>query len=444
MKVPLAAVIMCLLALTLSSADARPRVDFRRGVSVHTMLNWARLAPGDPSRYAADPFAGPEYELPDALIRNVREAGFDFVRLTIDPGPFLQLQGAPRAALDRKLVATVRRFLDADLAVIVDFHSNTHVPAYDPVNWLTSADNPIFRRYVALVGHTASLLAELKTRSVAIEPMNEPVYGYDPAGVARWQDMAEMMHKAVRSVTADLLVVLSGARGGNRLGLEAFDPAPFRGSRVLYSFHYYEPYPFTHEGVVSNQTSAAMWRYFSAMPYPANSLPAAVVFDTIKANINADTTLDPSQGRGAWAEARPQVAQYLKSGFDRRSIAEAFDGVTAWAARHHVDPRQIFLGEFGVTRTYGIYRAADPVSRDGWLTDVVRAAERRDFGWCLWSLSGYGGMALVAEDGGTTLDQGTLRALGLKTLGETIDLDQPKSASSVNERSPGRGGFGPR
>lgn len=412
----LLALVWFALAMAAPSASyARAPDMFRRGVSVHTMLNWARLKPGDPAHYAEEPFAGSDYELPETLVRNVKAAGFDFVRLTIDPGPFLQLKGAARAALDRKLVATVKRFLDDDLGVMVDLHSNSHVPAYDPVNWLTSIDNPIFKQYVALVGHTARLLAALKTPAVSIEPMNEPVYGYDPTSVARWQRMAEMMHAAVRDVSSDLLVVLSGAQGGNRRGLAEFDPTPFRGSRVLFSFHYYEPYVFTHEGVVSNEKSAALWRYFSKMPYPADSVPARLVLDTIEANIDSDATLNLVQKMWTWRKARSEIVDYIKSGFDKKTIDDAFDGVVAFAHRHDIDPKQILLGEFGVTRTYGSYRAADPVSRDAWLRDVRRAAEARGFGWALWSLSGYGGMALVAEDSGTALDRDTLRALGLAT-----------------------------
>lgn len=415
-----AALALLLLFLTTGWGEARPAATFRRGVAVHSMLNWARLVPGDPSHYAARPFEGAAYELPDELIDNVKAAGFDFVRLTLDPGPFLQLTGEARAALDRKLVATVERFLAHGLAVMINLHSNSHVPAYDPVNWLTSTDNPTFQAYVVLVGRTARLLEHLGTAAVAIEPMNEPPYGYDSVSVARWQTMAEMMHAAVRRETPRLLVVLSGARGGNRLGLENFDPRPFQGSRVLYSFHFYEPYIFTHEGVVTNQENARLWRYFSSMPYPAGSVPAARVLDMIAANIDNDTSVSGAEKRKTMRAARNEVRAYIASGFGRHSIDEAFDGILAWAKRYDVKPEQIFLGEFGVTRTYGGYRASDPGAMAAWLRDVRASAEARGFGWCFWALTGYGGMALVSEDGATTLDRTTLRALGLNASASTF------------------------
>jgi endoglucanase len=71
------------------------------------------------------------------------------------------------------------------------------------------------------------------------------------------------------------------------------------------------------------------------------------------------------------------------------------------------------LGEFGVTRTYGMYRASHPISQEAWMRDVRSEAELKGFRWALWALSGYGGMALVERDGGDRLDPVSLRALGL-------------------------------
>ncbi|AWN42027.1 glycoside hydrolase family 5 protein [Methylobacterium durans] len=412
-------VLLLLAGVIPAAQSASPEQAFRRGVGVHTMLNWGRLDPADRARYAADPFSGPTYELPEAVIRNVAAAGFDFVRLTLDPGPFLQLEGPARDALDARLSDTVRRFLAAGLAVVVDLHPNTQVPRYDPVNWLRSTEDPVFLRYVELVRRTARLLGGLGSASVAFELMNEPPYGYDQTSIRRWQTMCERLHATVRAVAPDLLVVLTGAHGGDRFGLMALDTTPFRGSRVLYSFHYYEPYPFTHQGVVSDSKGSEMWRYLSEMPYPAASVPAPLVLDVVRANVEGDASLGPGRRRAALREAQAQARAYIAEGFGRASIVQAFDQVADWARRNAVPADRIFLGEFGATRTYGRYRASDPLSYETWLRDIRELAEQRSFGWALWALGGYGGMSLVAEDGGSILDRTTLRALGLKADPET-------------------------
>lgn len=113
-------------------------------------------------------------------------------------------------------------------------------------------------------------------------------------------------------------------------------------------------------------------------------------------------------------EAAAKVSAYLASGLDRASIAKAFDEVGDWARRNGVASDRIFLGEFGATRSYDNHRAGDTLSYEAWIRDVRSEAEARGFGWAIWALTGTGGMAIVATDGGTSLDPGTLRALGLK------------------------------
>ncbi|MFX9097170.1 hypothetical protein ABTN72_19120, partial [Acinetobacter baumannii] len=63
----------------------------------------------------------------DELITAVHASGFDFVRLTVDPGPFLQMTGERRDALDTILRTTIQRFRARQLSVIVNFHSNSQV-----------------------------------------------------------------------------------------------------------------------------------------------------------------------------------------------------------------------------------------------------------------------------------------------------------------------------
>jgi hypothetical protein len=403
-----------LSAAPLELAANKDRPCLHRGVAIHNMMNWAAVEPSDPGRYAFPAFVGPNYETSDALLRNVAAAGFDFIRLTIDPGPFLQFTGAERDALDRHLKAVVERLLRNGFCVMVDFHPTSQVAKYAPEKLVQGEDAPLFLAYAAMIGRTAHLLAMLRTDRVALELMNEPQYGWDSATAARWQRQLEHLHRVARVEAPELLLVLSGARGGDIKGLLALDPKPFAGSRVLYSFHYYEPHDFTHQGVKSETPSARAWRYISGLPYPPQSADPDQVWQRIQQNILGDPSIVlPEQRRLALQQVRERVAAYLTSGFGRRQIASDFDSVRAWAELHGIDPHAILLGEFGVTRTYGMYRASDPVSQEAWLRDVRSEAELHGFRWAFWALTGYGGMALVERDGGDRLDPVSLRALGL-------------------------------
>jgi endoglucanase len=129
MTCALLAALLILWCGTLKAAEP----PFRRGASIHNLMNWADVLPSDPSRYAWPPFGKPVHEVSDALLDNLAKAGFDFVRLTVDPGPFLQSKGERRDALDGLLLAQIRRILARGMAVVVDFHPNAQVRAYAPI-----------------------------------------------------------------------------------------------------------------------------------------------------------------------------------------------------------------------------------------------------------------------------------------------------------------------
>lgn len=387
---------------------------FRRGASIHNLLNWATVEPADKTRFAWPPFAGPAHQTPDAILRNLVRAGFDFIRLTIDPGPFLQFEGEKRDALDGMLLTQVRRLLDAGFGVIVDFHPVSQVPAYAPELITAALGSPLFTAYADMLARIAGRLSALETPRVALELMNEPQYGWDAGSTARWQAMLAELHARARQAAPKLPIVLSGARGGDKDGLLALDTAPFRGSDVWWTFHYYAPHVFTHQGVKADQGDARFWRYISSLPYPAAGADRAATLDHIARQIAAEPGLSAAQRGAALRGAKAAATAYLDSGFDRAAIWRDFRTVSDWAARSGVDRSRILLGEFGVTRTYGPYRAADDGARERWLTDVRVEAEANGFAWALWAVTGYGGMALVETDDATTFDAVQLRALGLR------------------------------
>jgi endoglucanase len=416
---PIAGLLAVFLAVSptiAASQDASAAADlpcYRRGVAIHNMMNWAAVDPSHPDRYVSPAFVGPNYETSDALLRHVAAAGFDFVRLTIDPGPYLQFSGPDRAALDQHMKRVVERLLGKGFCVIVDFHPTSQVAKYAPDKLVQGLDDPLFLAYASVIKQTARLLSTFHSNRVALELMNEPQYGWNPATTERWQRLLEHLYRGARTEAPDLLIVVSGARGGDIKGLLALNPEPFLGSHTLFSFHYYEPHDFTHEGVKSDTPSAWPWRFISGLPYPAHSGDPDRVWAKIERNILSDPNIASEERRTALQRVRERVSSYIASGFDRRQIAGDFDSVSSWAKLYGIAPSAILLGEFGVTRTYGMYRASDPGSQEAWMHDVRSEAERHGFRWALWVLSGYGGMSLLERDDSDKLDPVSLRALGL-------------------------------
>jgi endoglucanase len=65
-----------------------------------------------------------------------------------------------------------------------------------------------------------------------------------------------------------------------------------------------------------------------------------------------------------------------------------------------------------VCNEFGVFRRADPQDRARWLTDVRTSLERHNIGWAMWDYSGSFGVA-TKKDGRSTLDESTIKALGL-------------------------------
>ncbi|MEW6643453.1 MAG: cellulase family glycosylhydrolase [Pseudomonadota bacterium] len=405
-------------AVLAAALDSPGRADaiapFSHGVGVHRLLNWASISPADPTLYIWPPFASAEHAVADSLIARLRPGGFDFVRLTVDPGPFLQMTGKRRQELDVILSETIRRFRGQGLGVLVNFHGNSQVAAVRPEMVFDASATPLFAAYVAMVEHTARLLAELKDPGIALEPVNEPPAGYDNETTVRWQSMMETLYHAARGQAPELLIVVTGAQGGSRRGLMRLDPAPFRDDgRVLYSFHYYEPHILTHQGVESHAPEDSdIWRYLQALPYPASSGDRGRVLATVQHRIAADPELSDSARERLSQVAERTIGAYFQEGWSSAAVDAAFGEVTAWASRHGIDPSRILLGEFGATRIAPPNPPHDAV-RAAWLHDVRCAAEQRRFRWAVWELNGPGGMAVVDPAAPERLDGTTLMALGL-------------------------------
>lgn len=378
---------------------------FRRGIGVSHALGWAEV--GASGSYAEPPFAEPRFRFGAEQMGAIRQAGFDFVRLVVDIGPFLALTGARRDRLDDHLLGIVSALLDADLGVVVDLHPSRMHPAYRPDALTGGVDTPPFKAVLALLTRLSARLGSLAAARapgpprLALELLNEP-----EVSPAAWQPMLEAAYRAARAGAARLPLVLGGGSMNAATALEAIDPSPFDGDgALLYTFHDYEPWQFTHQGLRGNPAYV-----LDAVPYPAPAAPEAMLRAT-EARI-AGLALDET-GREQARAAPRNLADYARSGFDAAALETTFARVTAWRAARGLPAHAVLLGEFGVSLTpYGRTRDG-AAARARWLHDMRTCAERHGFAWACWTYVGPGGFALAENEAGPGFDAATLRALGL-------------------------------
>src|SRR5262249_22674342 len=138
------------------------------------------------------------------------------------------------------------------------------------------ADAPLFKDYVRVVAQTAASLSEIQSSRVALEIMNEP-----PMRAQLWRPMRDAAYSAVRKIAPQLLLVLCGGEESHLHGTIALD-AYRDDPNILFSFHYYRPWQFTHQGM-----GGMAAEYLTDVSYPATARSVQESIDATSATLTA-------------------------------------------------------------------------------------------------------------------------------------------------------------
>jgi endoglucanase len=249
----------------------------------------------------------------------IRRAGFDFVRVNLQAFKHMDAQDRLEPAWLTKLDDVVREAQGAGLGVILDEHD------FD----VCSEDVALCRRKLSAFWAQVAPRFANAPRSVAFELLNEPHAKLD---APTWNAMIPELLAVVRPTNPTRIVVL-GPTSWNSLkelpGLKLPDDP-----NLLVTFHYYEPFHFTHQG--------ATW---------------------------------------AGEEVKQLHGITWGSEADRAAVRADFDQVAAWSAANR---RPVLLGE------YGAYdKSGTPLDlRVAYVTAVRSEAERHGYGWAYWQFEG--------------------------------------------------------
>jgi hypothetical protein len=337
----------------------------------------------------------------------LREIGIDFVRLPVDPGPLLSFSAERRAALMDDVIKAVALARAQDLSVILNLHANGATHHWNPTNLVGSANSPMFSQYIELVRALALRLSSFDRLGVAFEPVNEPP---QDCAASDWPGTQRSIVRAARAAAPHLTLVVGGACGSMIAGLEALDPSSVGDENVIYTFHFYEPYVFSHQGAPW-MASEPMYGYLNSVPWPSAAGSKEATLAAVSARMGADRSTPASRKREIGITIERVLDQYFDARPDHRFIERYFRRVEAWARRHGIDPGRILLGEFGALRTDERYVAAAAAHRARYVRDVRKAAEALGMPWAFWNL--FDGMGLTIDDHSRQFDPQIVAALGL-------------------------------
>lgn len=305
----------------------------------------------------------------------MHQLGFDHVRLSIDPEPLLPWLRNPEGTTPflTELDRVVKTMLDQHLAVIIDIHPESSYKAQ--LFKGTDGVDHFAGLWRALAKHFSSTDPEM----VFFEIMNEPEQD-DPY---RWQGIESFVAEQIRQAAPNHTIIAAGAHWSGLGDLMMLEPIAL--PNIIYTFHDYEPFPFTHQG--------ATWT--SPQVLPLSKVPYPSTPEDVQPNVNQEPTLAGQY----WVE------QYGLDRWDPQRIDETLAFAEKWSDMHHAP---VYCGEFGVLRDY-----VQPEMRAQWIHDMRVAFEKHHIGWAMWDYQENFGV-VTKKDGKAVPDPAIVNALGLK------------------------------
>jgi aryl-phospho-beta-D-glucosidase BglC (GH1 family) len=306
-----------------------------------------------------------------ALIKSI---GFDHVRLTIEPAPLFNGDDPGRLNADylKYLDNALDLIMAGGLAVIVDIH-----PSNEFKKRLNSSD----RQIEAFGKFWRALAQHLSTRDperVFLEVINEPMV----EDGSRWLGTQGKLIAAIRAGAPQHTIIASGHRWSGLA--ELLFMQPYADRNIIYNFHFYEPFAFTHQG--------ATWAgpnppFYKNIPYPSSPERVSKVLDTVQNE-----------------SARNNLLRYGEDRWNAARIDREISLAAAWATKYQVP---LTCNEFGAYR-----KVAPPEDRAAWIRDMRTALEKYGIGWTMWDYAG--GFAVVnKQNGHAEPDVEIVKALGL-------------------------------
>ena len=244
----------------------------------------------------------------------IRKGGFDFVRVNLHGFKHMDAKDKLSPAFLSRVDWIMKHATAAGLSVILDEHE------YEEC----SDDVAMCRRRLAAFWTQVAPRYKDAPPTVLFELLNEP---HDKLDADTWNALFPDILTIVRKSNPTRRVVIGPTQWNNFSQLSTLK-LPENDRNILVTFHYYDPFPFTHQG--------APW-----------------VPDMLKVK---DVTWKPEQ---------------------RVKIAEDFGKVADWSRQ---TGREILLGEFGAYDESGTPMAM----RAAYTEAVAREAERHGFAWSYW------------------------------------------------------------
>jgi aryl-phospho-beta-D-glucosidase BglC (GH1 family) len=370
--------LVAVLALTLPAVAQDRAVEsktaFARAQHLRHGINASEWFAQSANDYSA---ARTDRYINDADIALMAKLGFDSVRLSIDATP-LEERPHGKDGLNADFVGRLDHTVDAMIAAGMAVQIDLHPESSYKTQVRTSSEG--VERFVMLWRKLAAHYATRDPEKVFFEIMNEPEVN-DPY---RWAGIQARAADAIREAAPHNTIIATGPNYSGIADLLTQQPLP--DGNVIYTFHFYEPHEFTHQGA---GWGAPWWSYTHGIPYPATESSMAEILKQVPDAAN-----------------RYSLEHYWLDHWDAQRIRLQIDAAAAWGKEHNVP---LICNEFGAYR-----RVMEPASRMAWIHDVRSALEADGIGWTMWDYRGGFGVVWKVDGQPAKVDEKVVEALGLK------------------------------
>jgi len=301
--------------------------------------------------------------------------GLKHVRLCVAPRVIMnRTSGDVIEERGKQLEAAIERFHRAGLLVVVDIHNEDRASEVDPA-WQEA--------FIRFWGSLARRLSRLDSGLTMLEIINEPVFD---GREEEWNILNGRLAAVIRQNARAHTIITSGPNWGGIDGLRKLNLLPDR--NVVYSFHCYDPFAFTHQGATWAGEAVKPLR---EVPYPSSPEAVEPLLSSLEAS-PASKKMVESYGKEHWNKAR--LAARFRQGIE-------------WGARNQV---ALYCGEFGV-----FPERSKPEHRANWFHDFGEVLAENRIGWAVWGWDEGFGLGRKMVNGKPVVDTVVAQALGLKT-----------------------------